>query len=43
MTPSSLRFAPPLTVSDAEIDEGVAILAAVLDELAAAGGSDGDA
>ena len=30
VTPTSLRFAPPLTVSDAEIDEAVAIVAAVL-------------
>jgi acetylornithine/N-succinyldiaminopimelate aminotransferase len=32
VTPTSLRFAPPLTVSDAEIDEAVAIVHAVLDE-----------
>ena len=44
VTPSSLRFAPPLTVSDAELDEGVAILASVLDGLSAeAGGSGADA
>jgi acetylornithine/N-succinyldiaminopimelate aminotransferase len=30
--PTSLRFAPPLTVSDAEIDEAVAIVHAVLNE-----------
>ena len=30
VTPTALRLAPPLTVSDAEIDEAVAILAAVL-------------
>jgi len=30
VTANSLRFAPPLLVSDAELDEGVAILAAVL-------------
>lgn len=30
VTPTSLRFAPPLTVSEAEIDEGVAIIAEVL-------------
>ncbi len=30
VTPTALRFAPSLLVSDAEIDEGVAILAAVL-------------
>jgi predicted acetylornithine/succinylornithine family transaminase len=30
VTPTALRFAPPLTVSDAEIDEAVAILAGVL-------------
>jgi acetylornithine/succinyldiaminopimelate/putrescine aminotransferase len=42
VTPSSLRFAPPLTVSDAELDEGVAILASVLDGLSAAAGGSGD-
>ena len=31
VTPSALRLAPPLTVSDAEIDEAVAMIAAVLD------------
>ena len=31
VTDSALRFAPPLLVSDEEIDEGVALLAAVLD------------
>ena len=36
VTPSSLRFAPPLTISDDELDEGVAILAGVLDALLAA-------
>jgi acetylornithine/N-succinyldiaminopimelate aminotransferase len=30
VTPTSLRFAPPLLVSDAEIDEAVALLATVL-------------
>ena len=30
VTPTSLRLAPPLLVSDAEIDEAIAILAAVL-------------
>ena len=30
VTPTSLRFAPPLTVSEAEIDEAVAIIADVL-------------
>ena len=30
-TPTSLRFAPPLNISDDHIDEGVAILAGVLD------------
>ena len=30
VTPTALRFAPPLTVSDAEIDEAVAILDSVL-------------
>ncbi|MGZ4693606.1 MAG: acetylornithine/succinylornithine family transaminase [Acidimicrobiales bacterium] len=39
VTPSSLRFAPPLLVSDAELDEGVAILAGVLAELDTAGGA----
>jgi acetylornithine/N-succinyldiaminopimelate aminotransferase len=31
VTPSSLRLAPPLTVSNDEIDEAVALIAAVLD------------
>jgi predicted acetylornithine/succinylornithine family transaminase len=31
VTPTALRFAPPLTVSDAEIDEALAILARVLE------------
>ncbi|MGZ4683990.1 MAG: acetylornithine/succinylornithine family transaminase [Acidimicrobiales bacterium] len=39
VTPSSLRFAPPLLVSDAELDEGVAILVGVLAELDTAGGA----
>ncbi|HEY5015021.1 MAG TPA: aminotransferase class III-fold pyridoxal phosphate-dependent enzyme, partial [Acidimicrobiia bacterium] len=30
VTPSALRFAPPLTVSNAEIDEAVAIIGRVL-------------
>ena len=30
VTPTSLRFAPPLTVSEAELDEAVAIVAGVL-------------
>ena len=30
VTPTALRFAPPLTVSDAEIGEAVALLAGVL-------------
>jgi acetylornithine/N-succinyldiaminopimelate aminotransferase len=30
VTPTALRFAPPLTVSDAEIDEAVALVAGVL-------------
>jgi acetylornithine/succinyldiaminopimelate/putrescine aminotransferase len=30
VTPTALRFAPPLTVSDAEIDDAMAILAKVL-------------
>jgi acetylornithine/N-succinyldiaminopimelate aminotransferase len=34
VTPSALRFAPPLTVSDAEIDEAVAIVGRVLAALA---------
>jgi predicted acetylornithine/succinylornithine family transaminase len=34
--PTSLRFAPPLTVSDAEIDEAVAIVDAVLNQRALA-------
>ncbi|MCC5952363.1 MAG: acetylornithine transaminase [Acidimicrobiia bacterium] len=36
VTPTALRFAPSLLIDDAEIDEAVAILAAVLDEVAAA-------
>jgi 4-aminobutyrate aminotransferase-like enzyme len=32
ITDTALRLAPPLTVSEAEIDEGVGILAAVLSE-----------
>ncbi len=32
VTPTALRFAPPLTVSDAEIDQAVAVLAQVLAE-----------
>jgi acetylornithine/N-succinyldiaminopimelate aminotransferase len=39
VTPSSLRFAPPLLVGDDEIDEGVAILAGVLDQVAVAQGT----
>jgi predicted acetylornithine/succinylornithine family transaminase len=35
VTPTSLRFAPPLLVTDAELDRGVAILAGVLQEAAA--------
>jgi acetylornithine/N-succinyldiaminopimelate aminotransferase len=31
VTPTALRFAPPLTVSDAEIDEAVAIVRSVLE------------
>ena len=34
VTPTALRLAPPLLVSDAEIDEAVGILARVLDEVA---------
>jgi acetylornithine/N-succinyldiaminopimelate aminotransferase len=30
VTPTSLRLAPPLTVTDDEIDEAVALIAAVL-------------
>ena len=30
VTPTALRFAPPLTVSDDEIDEAVAIVTEVL-------------
>jgi predicted acetylornithine/succinylornithine family transaminase len=37
VTPTALRLAPPLNVSDAEIDEAVAILARVLDETAGGG------
>jgi acetylornithine/N-succinyldiaminopimelate aminotransferase len=33
VTPTALRFAPPLLVTDAEIDAAVAILADVLDTL----------
>ena len=32
VTPTALRMAPPLTITDAEIDEAVAILAGVLAE-----------
>lgn len=32
VTPTALRLAPPLTVSDAEIDEAVAMIAAVLED-----------
>ncbi len=32
--PNAIRFMPPLTVSDAEIDEAVDIIASVLDDLA---------
>jgi len=31
VTPTALRFAPPLLVSDDDIDRGVAILASVLE------------
>jgi acetylornithine/N-succinyldiaminopimelate aminotransferase len=34
VTPTALRLAPPLLVSDEEIDEAVAILAAALDAIA---------
>ena len=30
VTPTSLRFAPPLTVTESELDEAVAIIATVL-------------
>ena len=30
MTPTALRLAPPITVTDAEIDEALAILTEVL-------------
>jgi acetylornithine/succinyldiaminopimelate/putrescine aminotransferase len=36
VTPTSLRFAPSLLVSDAEIQEAVAILGSVLAEVEAA-------
>jgi acetylornithine/succinyldiaminopimelate/putrescine aminotransferase len=35
VTPSALRLAPPLTISDDEIDEGVALLAKVVADEAA--------
>lgn len=35
VTPTALRLAPPLTVSSSEIDEAVAILGAILEELTA--------
>jgi acetylornithine/succinyldiaminopimelate/putrescine aminotransferase len=35
VTPTSLRFAPPLLVTDTELDQGVAILAGVLQEAGA--------
>jgi 4-aminobutyrate aminotransferase-like enzyme len=35
VTPTSLRFAPPLLVTDDELDRGVAILAGVLGGAAA--------
>lgn len=34
VTPTALRMAPPLTISDDEINEGVAILVEVLEEMA---------
>jgi 4-aminobutyrate aminotransferase-like enzyme len=37
--PDAVRVAPPLLVSDDEVDEALAILDAVLDDLAGAGGS----
>jgi acetylornithine/succinyldiaminopimelate/putrescine aminotransferase len=42
VTPTSLRLAPPLLVSDDEIDEGVALLAGVLDAVAEDGAPDGE-
>jgi predicted acetylornithine/succinylornithine family transaminase len=42
VTPTSLRLAPPLLVSDDEIDEGVALLAGVLDAVAEGGAPDGE-
>ena len=38
VTPTALRLAPPLTVSDDEIDEAVALIGAVLAEAAAGSG-----
>lgn len=40
VTASALRFAPPLLVSDDEIDEAVAILGDVLGDIDVAGGTD---
>jgi acetylornithine/succinyldiaminopimelate/putrescine aminotransferase len=36
ITPSALRLAPPLLVSDDEVDEAIAVLAGVLDEVSSA-------
>jgi 4-aminobutyrate aminotransferase-like enzyme len=43
VTPTALRFAPPLTVSDDELDEAIAILTAALTSVldAADGASEG--
>ena len=35
ITPTAIRLTPPLTVSEAEIDEAIDLLGAVLEELAA--------
>ena len=35
VTPTALRFAPPLTVTEAEIDEAVAIIGDVLEAVVA--------
>jgi predicted acetylornithine/succinylornithine family transaminase len=37
VTPNALRLAPPLLITDAEIDEGIDLLASVLDACGAAG------
>jgi len=35
ITPTAIRLTPPLTVSEAEIDEAIELLGSVLEELAA--------